>query len=83
MKKSENDTISENKDETFKNNSIEDIFVALEQVMLQLENANIPLEESFRLYHQGMDMLKMCNEKIDTVEKKVMVLDDSGESHEF
>ncbi|MDD3142109.1 MAG: exodeoxyribonuclease VII small subunit [Lachnospiraceae bacterium] len=78
-----NDTISDSNDETFKNSNIEDIFIALEEVMSQLERADISLEESFRLYRQGMDMLKLCNEKIDTVEKKVMMLDDSGESHEF
>ena len=41
------------------------------------------MEDSFKLYHQGMELLKICNDKIDTVEKKMMVLDDSGEQHEL
>ena len=30
-----------------------------------------------------MDMLKLCNEKIDKVEKKMLVLDEEGDAHEF
>ena len=48
-----------------------------------LEDGEISLEESFRLYHQGMDMLKACNSKIDKVEKKMLLLDEEGEEHEF
>ena len=33
--------------------------------------------------HKGVDTLKMCNEKIDKVEKKILVLDNEGETHEF
>ena len=41
------------------------------------------LEESFRLYKQGMDMLRQCSEKIDQVEKQVLILEENGETHEF
>ena len=30
-----------------------------------------------------MDMLKACNSKIDKVEKKMLLLDEEGEEHEF
>ena len=49
----------------------------------EMEDGEISLEESFRLYHQGMDMLKACNSKIDKVEKKMLLLDEEGEEHEF
>ena len=48
-----------------------------------MEEGEISLEESFQLYHQGMDMLKACNSKIDKVEKKMLLLDEEGEEHEF
>ena len=35
------------------------------------------------MYHKGMELLKVCNDKIDTIEKKMMVLDENGEEHEF
>ena len=53
------------------------------EIVEKLEESNASLEDSFKLYHQGMELLKICNDKIDTVEKKMMVLDDSGEQHEL
>ena len=41
------------------------------------------MEESFALYHKGMDLLKSCNDKIDKIEKKMLILDEEGETHEF
>ena len=54
----------------------------LEQVFSRMEGET-SLEESFQLYHKGMDMLKLCSEKIDKVEKQMLVLDEEGEPHEF
>ena len=61
---------------------LEEVFERLEQVISEMEG-EISLEESFNLYHKGMDMLKICNEKIDKVEKQMLILDEGGESHEF
>ena len=63
--------------------ALEIVFQELDEVVKKLEGEAVSLEESFQLYHQGMDLLKVCNEKIDTVEKKMMILDENGEIHEF
>ena len=63
--------------------SLEELFDNLEEVVDRLENEDVSLEESFRLYNEGMILRKKCNETIDTVEKKVLVLDENGETHEF
>lgn len=63
--------------------TLEQVFEQLDKVVEKLETETVSLEESFQLYHQGMDLLKICNDKIDTVEKKMMVLDENGEQHEF
>lgn len=63
--------------------SLETIFEQLDEVVTKLEGEDVSLEDSFDLYHKGMDLLKVCNEKIDTIEKKMMILDDNGEQHEF
>ena len=63
--------------------SLEELFDELETVVNRMENEEISLEESFLLYNEGMVLLKKCNEAIDTVEKKVLVLDENGETHEF
>ena len=59
--------------------SLEELFAKLDQVA----KGDTSLEESFGLYQKGMEMLKLCNEKIDTVEKKVQVLEENGEIHDF
>lgn len=63
--------------------TLEAVFEQLDEIVAKLETEGASLEESFQLYHKGMDLLKVCNEKIDTVEKKMMVLDENGEQHEF
>ena len=65
------------------NKTLEEVFQELDVVVKQLENASISLEDSFRLYHQGMDLLKVCNDKIDLIEKKMLILDENGEQHEL
>ena len=41
------------------------------------------LEDSFRLYKQGMELLKYCNDKLDTVEKKMLQMNEDGSLGEF
>ena len=65
------------------NATLEELFVQLEDAIRKMEKEDISLEDSFSLYHTGMDMLKLCNEKIDKVEKKMLVLDEEGDAHEF
>lgn len=59
------------------------MFTQLESVIKTMEQGDVSLEETFDLYHKGMNMLKSCNDKIDKVEKKMLILDDKGEAHEF
>lgn len=63
--------------------TLEEVFEQLNEVVKQLESDTVSLEESFRLYHEGMELLKVCNEKIDLVEKKMLILDENGEQHEL
>ncbi len=63
--------------------TLETVFKELDKLIDSLEGENISLEESFQMYHKGMELLKVCNEKIDTIEKKMIMLDENGEQHEF
>ena len=63
--------------------TLETVFKELDELIESLEGENVSLEESFQMYHKGMDLLKVCNEKIDTIEKKMIMLDENGEQHEF
>ncbi len=62
--------------------TLEQVFSDLEAVIMKMESED-SLEESFKLYHQGMDMLKLCNDKIDKVEKQMLMLDENGETQGF
>ena len=62
--------------------NLEELFGQLEDTIQKMEKEEISLEDSFQLYHKGMDLLKQCNDKIDKVEKKMLILDEEGETHE-
>lgn len=63
--------------------TLEMSFAKLDALIRDLESREITLEDSFKKYQQGMQLLKDCNEKIDTVEKKMLVLNENGEANEF
>ena len=63
--------------------SLEELFGRLDRVIGGLEGEELSLEDSFNLYHEGMELVKCCNRTINDVEKKVLALDENGESHEF
>ena len=63
--------------------NLEEAFEQLEETVMALEQEDISLEESFRIYKNGMELLKKCNQAIDQVEKKVLILNEDGETHEF
>jgi len=46
----------------------------LEEIARQLESGDIPLEESLKMYEEGMKLIEFCNEKLNEAEKKVQKL---------
>lgn len=66
-----------------KKENLEEMFKDLEELIGKMENEEITLEQAFDLYNNGMELLKKCNLSIDEVEKKVLVLDENGETDEF
>ena len=69
------------KDDT--NLSLEEAFGKLDTLIAELEKPENSLEASFRAFEQGMKLVKYCNDAIDKVEKKVLVLAQDGELDEF
>ena len=63
--------------------SLEEAFARLDELVEKLEDREIPLEESFRIYKEGVDLLRQCNEKIDRVEKSMQQLDEDGTLRDF
>lgn len=65
------------------NLTLEEAFDKLDEMLSELESEDISLEESFQKYEQGMKLLKYCDETIEQVEKKVLLLQENGETDEF
>lgn len=63
--------------------TLEQTFERLEDTIGKLQQEDISLEESFRLYKEGMRLVQSCNDKIDKVEKEVLKLNENGELDEF
>lgn len=78
-KRTEND----NMEEETKDLTIEETFERLEEAVGQLESGDIALEKALEVYEQGMKYVKSCNDAIDRVEKKVMIIRENGELDEF
>ncbi|MGN0507326.1 MAG: exodeoxyribonuclease VII small subunit [Lachnospiraceae bacterium] len=66
------------KAEEEKQPSLEESMRALEEVMARMEEEELPLEQSFALYKQGMDLLMQCNMAVDKVEKELRILEEGG-----
>lgn len=60
----------------------EDHFKKLEAVVNRLESGDLPLEESVKLFEEGMRLTRICSEKLTEIRKKVEILlkDEKGET---
>ncbi len=63
--------------------TLEQTFEKLEDAIGRLEGEDISLEESFKIYKEGMKLIQSCNDKIDKVEKEVLKLNENGELDVF
>jgi exodeoxyribonuclease VII small subunit len=52
----------------------EDSLNKLEKIVSKLEEGEIPLEESLKLFEEGIRLSRLCSQKLDEVEKKVEIL---------
>ena len=58
--------------------SVEEGLKILEETTEKLSEEDISLEDAFADFEKGMAVLKLVNEKIDKVEKKVKVITEDG-----
>ncbi len=59
--------------------SFEEAMGELEAVVRQLEQGEVPLEDSIRLYERGAALKKRCEEKLKEAEEKVALITLDGE----
>ena len=54
--------------------SLEDTFAKLEDIINQMESGELTMNESFKKYKEGMELVKKCNSMIDKVEKEMVII---------
>jgi exodeoxyribonuclease VII small subunit len=62
--------------------SLEENFASIENILEKLDQGSLSLEESFRLYKDGIKLVKQCNIQLDKVEKQLMILDREKEDED-
>lgn len=54
--------------------SLEEVFDRLEETLSKMDSPDLPLEEAFALYEQGMKMVAAADGKLKKVEQKLTVI---------
>ncbi len=63
--------------------TLEMMLEEVEGIIASIQQRDISLEDSFSLYQQGVETLKLCSGRIDAVEKKLLVLNEDGQLEEL
>lgn len=64
-----------------KNASFENNMQRLEQIVRAMERGDVPLEESLKLFQEGTDLVRACNQLLDEAQlqvKKIMTAPDGS-----
>ncbi len=66
---------------TQNNMTFESATARLEEIVKLLEKGNTSLDESLKLYEEGITLVRFCNSALDNAEKKIkmLVIDGNGE----
>lgn len=62
--------------------TLEESFDQLDEIIQELQTGELSLEQSFKKYEEGMKLVKNCNDAIDKVEKKLIVIDNEEEGND-
>ena len=63
--------------------NFEDVLKKLEEITNKLEKENLTLDESVKLFEEGTELSKKCNEILENAEKRITILlNENGEIKE-
>lgn len=66
-----------------KEENFEELMIKLEEITNKLEKEQLSLDESVKLFEEGMKISKECNSKLEDAEKRITILiNQSGEIKE-
>ena len=56
------------------NKSFENNMQRLEQIVRAMERGDVPLEESLKLFQEGTELVRSCNEMLDNAQLQVKMI---------
>ena len=56
--------------------SVEESFNEIESIIAEMQKEDVTLDRSFELYNQGLTLIKECNEKLDSMEKQIKIIEE-------
>ena len=62
--------------------SLDEVMNELEELLTKMEDEVLSLEDTFTLYNEGLNLVKYCNNSIETIEKKIAILNADINSEE-
>lgn len=62
--------------------SFEELMEELENITTKLEKEQISLDESVKLFEEGMNISKECNKKLEEAEKRITMLVETKDGFE-
>lgn len=57
-----------------KNIDFEQAMLSLEDIVKKLESGELSLDQSIEAFEEGINLVKVCNAKLDEAEQKVKIL---------
>jgi len=64
--------------------SFEEAMTKLEEIVEKLEEGDIPLEDAIKYYKEGMELSKLCHDKLKHVEAQLtQIITEDGRTETF
>ena len=75
--------MAEKKNKTKENSkTIEENMARLNEINNLMSDSSIKLEDSFKLYKEGVELVEKCKKQLADVEKQIVILEEQGSANE-
>lgn len=66
------------------NLNFEETLAKLEQVVNELENEELSLDDSLKIFEEGINLYRLCSKELNKIENKInMIVEENGELKEI
>mgnify|MGYP002618234530 FL=1 len=57
------------------------LIIEVEKIIEAMQKEDVTLDESFKLYNQGLKIIKDCNQHIETIEKQIKIINEEAQQN--